>query len=330
MKLYKNKKKYTKTLFGKNKALYSSIMIAAVVIGLLTDTLKEQNFQETMAPTVVQSENADVLHDEQVTDGELTIHYLDVGHGDATLLTCDGMSMLIDCGDGTQGTKIQNYLQKRGIEKLDYLILTHPDKDHIGGAPVIITKFDIDTMFMSYYEKDNSTYDRLMETIEYKRQIWSTPEVGDSYQFGSAYFTVLAPNDIYEDSNDASIAIKLTHEDNDFLFTGDAEKKAEKDMVASGYDLSADVLHVGHHGSNSSTKKSFLEAVMPTYAVISCDYNGDYGHPRAEVLNRLRENGVKVFRTDEQGTIVATSDGKTITFNMSPSETWQAGEPKGN
>ena len=105
--------------------------------------------------------------------------------------------------------------------------MTHPDKDHIGGAPVIITKFDIDTMFMSYYEKDNSTYDRLMETIEYKRQIWSTPEVGDSYQFGSAYFTVLAPNDIYEDSNDASIAIKLTHEDNDFLFTGDAEKKAE-------------------------------------------------------------------------------------------------------
>ena len=103
MKSYKNKKKYTKTAFGKNKVLYTSIMIAAVVIGLLTDTLKEQNFQETMAPTVVQSENADVLHDEQVTDGELTIHYLDVGHGDATLLTCDGMSMLIDCGDDTQG-----------------------------------------------------------------------------------------------------------------------------------------------------------------------------------------------------------------------------------
>lgn len=302
-------------------------MIAAIAIGLLADTVKEKAAQETMATNAMQVSEQTM---QETVQGELTIHYLDVGHGDATLLTCDGMTMLIDCGDDTQGTNIQNYLQKRGIDKLDYLILTHPDKDHIGGAPVIITKFDIETMFMSYYEKDNSTYDRLMETIEYKRQVWSTPEVGDSYQFGSAYFTVLAPNDIYEESNDASIAIMLTHENNQFLFTGDAEKKAEKDMVKNGYDLKADVLHVGHHGSNSSTKKDFLEAVSPTYAVISCDYNGDYGHPRAEVLNRLREYGVKVFRTDEQGTIVAVSDGESITWNMSPSETWQAGEPKGN
>ncbi len=263
--------------------------------------------------------------------GELEVHFLDVGHGDSTVVVCGEHAMMIDCGDDTQGTKLQNYLTKHGVKKLEYLVLTHPDKDHIGGAPVIITKFSPGKVFQSDYYKDNRTAERLRETLQYERIDAVTPEVGAEYQLGEAYFTILAPNRDYEESNDSSIALLLHFGENTFLFTGDAEKEAEADMrensAVSGLSLKADVYQVGHHGSKSSSKKKFLEAVSPEFAVISCDYQGEYGHPHAEVLNRLREAGIQVFRTDEQGTIVAVSDGKNITWNCAPSESWIAGEP---
>lgn len=264
-------------------------------------------------------------------EGELEVHFLDVGHGDSTVILCGDHAMMIDCGDDSQGTKLQNYLIKHGVKKLDYLVLTHPDKDHIGGAPVILTKFPIDQVFQSDYYKDNKTADKLRQTLEYERIDAITPQVGAEYQLGEAYFTILAPVGEYEESNNSSIALLLHFGDNTFLFTGDAEKEAENDMVenstTSGLSLKADVYQAGHHGSKSSSKKKFLSAVSPEFAVISCDYQGDYGHPHAEVLNRLREAGIKVFRTDEQGTIVAVSDGKNITWNCAPSESWIAGEP---
>lgn len=264
-------------------------------------------------------------------EGELEVHFLDVGHGDSTVIACGEHAMMIDCGDDAQGTKLQNYLAKHGINKLDYLVLTHPDKDHIGGAPVIITKFPVGKVFESGFYKDNKTAEKLRQALKYERIETVVPEVGTEYQLGEAYFTILAPNRTYEDSNDSSIALLLHFGENTFLFTGDAEKEAESDMVengeTAGLSLKADVYQVGHHGSKSSSKKKFLEAVSPEFAVISCDYQGEYGHPHAEVLNRLRERGIQVFRTDEQGTVVAVSDGKSITWNCSPSESWIAGEP---
>ena len=263
--------------------------------------------------------------------GELEVHFLDVGHGDSTVVVCGEHAMMIDCGDDTQGTKLQYYLTKHGVKELEYLVLTHPDKDHIGGAPVIITKFSPGKVFQSGYYKDNRTAERLRETLQYERIDAVTPKVGEEYQLGEAYFTILAPNRAYEESNDSSIALLLHFGENTFLFTGDAEKEAEADMTKNSKDsalsLKADVYQAGHHGSRSSSKKKFLEAVSPEFAVISCDYQGEHGHPHAEVLNRLRKAGIQVFRTDEQGTIVAVSDGKNITWNCAPSESWIAGEP---
>lgn len=264
-------------------------------------------------------------------EGELEVHFLDVGHGDSTVVICGEHAMMIDCGDDAQGTKLQNYLTKHDIKKLDYLVLTHPDKDHIGGAPVILTKFPIDQVFESGYYKENKTAEKLRQTLKYERVNTITPKVGTEYQLGEAWFTILAPNGEYEESNNSSIALLLHFGNNTFLFTGDAEKEAESDMVENsknrGLSLKADVYQAGHHGSKSSSKKKFLQAASPEFAVISCDYQGEYGHPHAEVLNRLREAGIKVFRTDEQGTIVAVSDGKSIIWNCAPSESWIAGEP---
>ena len=258
---------------------------------------------------------------------EMNVHFMDVGQGDSTLITCGDHAMLIDTGDDSKGTTIQNYLQKQKVKTLDYLVLTHPDSDHIGGAPVIITKFDINKVFVSNFEKDNKTYQKLIQALDNKGLEYTTPKVGAQYSLGTAKITILAPNDEYDNPNDSSIALLVKNGDNTFLFTGDAGEDAEKDILANKKDISADVYKVGHHGSKYSTSQNFFKAVDPTYAVISCGEGNTYGHPHAETLNTFRTNGVKVYRTDEDGTIIATSDGKEITFNVPASETWKAGEP---
>lgn len=267
---------------------------------------------------------------EDIKAAEMEVHFIDVGQGDSTLIICDGHAMLIDAGDYSKGTAIQNYLQKQKVKKLDYLILTHPDSDHIGGAPVIISKFEIDKVFVSNYEKDNKTYQKLIQALDNKRLKYTTPEVGAQYVLGTAEITILAPNSTYDNPNDASIALMVRNGENKFLFTGDAGEDAEQDILAADVDLSADVYKAGHHGSRSSTSMNFFEAVSPACAVISCGEDNSYGHPHAETLNTFRMNGVKVYRTDEDGTIIASSDGKKITFNVPASETWKSGEPNGN
>lgn len=262
--------------------------------------------------------------------GELKVHYVDVGQGDAILITCDGESMLIDAGDNDKGTTVQSYLQSQGVTELRYVIGTHPDADHIGGLDVILTKFDCDMVMMPDVESDTATYRDVVDAMRYRDYTNTLPVVRERYELGSAAFTIVAPNGTgYSGDNDYSIGIKLTHGKNVFLFTGDAEDEAEGEMIQNGIDLRANVLKVGHHGSSTSTSDAFLEAVNPEFAVISCGEDNSYGHPHAETLNKLREKGVKVFRTDEEGTIVATSDGTTVTFNVPPSESWKAGEATG-
>jgi len=157
------------------------------------------------------------------------------------------------------------------------------------------------------------------------------PVVGETYTLGGATFTIVAPNvDYGNDMNDWSVGVLVQNGNNRFLFTGDAEEKAEEDILNNGIDISADVYAAAHHGSKTATSQAFLDKVSPTYVVISAGEGNKYGHPHAEVLNRLRAAGISVFRTDEQGTIVATSDGNDITWNCSPSESWKAGEPTGS
>lgn len=260
---------------------------------------------------------------------ELEVHYLDVGQGDATLIICDDHAMLIDAGDNSQGVRIQAYLKNQGIDSLDYVIGTHPDADHIGGLDVILYKFDCDTVIMPDYAKDTATYRDVLMAMRQKEYKQTLPEVGKVYTLGAAEFTITAPNSVYANSaNDNSVAILLQHGENRFLFTGDAEEESESDMLENGIDLSADVYKAAHHGSKTANTEAFMEAVAPSYAVISCGEENRYGHPHAEVLNRFREMGIQIFRTDTQGTVVASSDGKKITFNMSPDEDWKAGEPR--
>lgn len=259
----------------------------------------------------------------------LTVSFLDVGQGDATLLSCNGENMLIDAGENDQGTRVQNYLQKQGVESLKYVVGTHPHSDHIGGLDVVITKFDVENVILPKKDTDTRTYDDVIQSMIYKDITPIYPEIGDTFSLGSAEITILAPGDhnYRENLNDYSIALLVENGEDTFLFTGDAEEEAEYNIIKEGYDISADVYQVGHHGSRTSSSEEFLDAVNPECAVISCGENNEYGHPHAETLNKFRERGIKVYRTDEEGTIIATSTGNEITFDVPPSDTWKSGEP---
>ena len=260
----------------------------------------------------------------------LSVHFIDVGQGDAELITCDGHAMLIDAGGNDKGTTVQLYLKKQGVKSLDYIIGTHPDEDHIGGLDVIITKFTCNNIFLSGFTKDTKTYDDVLSAIQYKNEKSIVPKDNALYKLGSASFRIIGPDRTYETANDNSIVILLTYGKNKFLFAGDAEEAEENGILSTQKDLKADVYKVAHHGSRTASTSEFMKAVDPAYAVISCGENNDYGHPHAEVLNRFRSMGIKVYRTDEQGSIIATSDGSSITWNCAPSETWQAGEATGS
>lgn len=245
--------------------------------------------------------------------GELTVDYLDVGQGDCALIQTGDHAMLFDCGTDDKGTYIQNYLQKQGIEKLDYVIGSHSDSDHIGGMDVVVSKFDCETIFMSDFEKDTDSVRDVKLALEYRGYQATCPEPGEVYPLGDASFTILGPIWEYEgDSNNNSIAIRFTYGENSFLFTGDAQEEEEMDLVANGLTLQSDVYQVGHHGSDTATSWRFLTAVRPSYGVISCGKDNDYGHPHQEVLERLALMGTKILRTDEQGIVRITSDGENL------------------
>ena len=291
----------------------------------------EKSQSDTTSGEAVQSgqeEKAAKALDTSKPEGMLEVHYIDVGQGDATLIKCGSHAMLIDGGNNNKGTTVQLYLKKQGVESLDYVIGTHPDADHIGGLDVIVYKYNCDTVIMPDYEKDTKTYQELVDVIHDKNMKITYPVVGEQYALGEAKFTIIAPNSnsYGGNANDYSVAILLEYGKNRFLFTGDAEEASEAEMLTNGIDISADVYKVAHHGSRSASTQEFLIAVHPKYAVISCGEGNSYGHPHAEVLNRLRSMGVEVFRTDEQGSIIASSDGENINWNCSATDSWQSGE----
>lgn len=318
------------------KKYLSILLILCMCLTACTTTnqatsTSEKSQSDTTSGEAVQSgqeEKAAKAPDTSKPEGTLEVHYIDVGQGDATLIKCGSHAMLIDGGNNNKGTTVQLYLKKQGVESLDYVIGTHPDADHIGGLDVIVYKYNCDTVIMPDYEKDTKTYQELVDVIHDKNMKITYPVVGEQYVLGEAKFTIIAPNSnsYGGNANDYSVAILLEYGKNRFLFTGDAEEASEMEMLSNGIELSADVYKVAHHGSRSASTQEFLNAVHPKYAVISCGEGNSYGHPHAEVLNRLRSMGVEVFRTDEQGSIIASSDGENITWNCSATDSWQSGE----
>lgn len=314
-----------------NKKIWA-VLIALILLlsGCISPWMDDKSHNASDLNSEAQFQNKTIEHAEndsgRLTD-ELTVHFLDVGQGDCILITCGSNAMLIDAGDNSMGTTVEMYLKKQNIEKLDYVIGTHPDADHIGGLDVVIYNFDCGIIILPDFEKDTATYRDVIDTINHKNYKITRPRVSETYSLGQAEFTIISPvsDDYGDEANNYSVGIRLVYGDTSFLLAGDAEEEAERDMLNSGEELKADVYKASHHGSRTSNTEEFLAAVNPEYAVISCGENNSYGHPHAQTLNIFRGMGIKVFRTDEQGAIIIKSDGKELTFNCSPSESWKAG-----
>lgn len=246
----------------------------------------------------------------------LQVHFIDVGQGDATLITYDGHAMLIDGGDNSKGTAIQKYLMDNGIEKLDYVIGTHPDADHIGGLDVIIYKFNCDNIIMPDVGKDTKSYEDLIMSIEEKDYEIINPKEDMKLYMGDVEFTVLSPNKdkTYEDINDYSIVLRMEYKDISFIFAGDAGKLVMEDILTKDVELDCDVYKVAHHGSADSYCEDFYNKMSPAYMIISCGKDNDYNHPHKEIMDYIDKNNIITYRTDQNGDIVAYTDGEKIAW----------------
>ncbi len=261
------------------------------------------------------SVHSDIPKSYDQNGGKLVAHYLDVGQGDSIFIELpNDQTMLIDSGENYHGAAIIEYIKDCGRKKIDYLVGTHPHSDHVGSMAYIIRNFDIGSVYLPDAATNTYTYEKMLEAIKKKGLKVTTAKTGvnilsDSDE--SLDINILAPSTTknVKNLNNTSVVLKIKYADTSFLFTGDAEKSELKTLNG---DLSADVLKVGHHGSDTSTPQTLVDAVKPKIAVISVGKDNDYGHPSAKTLKRLENAGCEIYRTDQQQTIAVTSDGKNI------------------
>ena len=283
---------------------FKGILLLLSMLFALTGCAVSEATQHGMAVDTIQTE--DVL---------LRVDFLNVGQADCALLSTIGHYMVIDGGNNGDADTILSYLEGQGVEKLDAVVGTHPHEDHIGSLDAIINHFDVDAVYMPKIMHTSKTFEDVLDAVANKGLKIKSPSPGDTIDFNGLEIEVLGPQREYKDFNNNSIVLKVNAGETAFLFTGDAEETAEKDILQAGYDLQADVLKVGHHGSSTSSSQAFLQAVKPKYAVISVGVGNSYHHPEEEALQRLQSIGAEIYRTDLQGNIVCTTDGKNIAFN---------------
>jgi competence protein ComEC len=244
--------------------------------------------------------------------GKLNIDFIDVGQGDSIFISLpNGKNALIDTGEGDETVR---FLKSKGVKTIDYLIATHPHADHIGGMAAVINTFNVKSMYMTNAVHTTKTFENLLDAIEQKGLSINTVSAGLSlFDFGNVKAEFIAPNsESYSNLNNYSAVLLLSYNNNRFLFMGDAEREEEAKILSKSYDISADVIKIGHHGSSSSSSLAFINAVKPKYAVISCGAENLYGHPDLVTLAIL--SNTKILRTDLNGNIVFTSDGNKISY----------------
>lgn len=245
----------------------------------------------------------------------MKIHYLDVGQGDSTFLELpNGEVMLIDAAESTQGDMIIQYIKKLGYSKIDYIICTHPHADHIGGMAQVMRNFEIGEIYMPKVATTTKTVENLLNTIKEKEATIYIAKAGiHILNEEHLKIDILAPNrDTYSNLNNYSAVLKITFQNTKFLFMGDAEEMSENEITQ---DVQADVIKVGHHGSDTSSSQSFVDNVKAEYAILSVGLDNSYHHPSQTILERWQNANAKIYRTDLNGTILITTDGKTIEIN---------------
>ena len=248
-----------------------------------------------------------------VSGGEVQFHFIDVGQGDAALIRTEAGNILIDAGTNSSEDELKAYLNSYGVTDIEYAIFTHPHEDHIGGADMVLATYNVKNVILPNATATSQTFDRMMDGIEAEgcKVIEATPDW--TFKVGEVIFTILAPiSETYSNTNNYSVVVRVDYGETSVLFTGDAELESEEEMLARYRlkgTLDCDLLKSGHHGSDTSSGQDFLNAVTPTYAVISVGEGNTYDHPKQETLTKYEAMGMKVYRTDKEGSIVFISTG---------------------
>lgn len=252
----------------------------------------------------------------RVADTDFAVYYLDVDQSDCSIVVCDGKVMVIDTGTYPQLAEIQEALYTLEVDTIDYLVITHQHDDHMSCAERLIGIYNIKNIIMPRLSEENAvnteTYTRLQHAIADYGVNPIAAQNGDTFALGSASVEILAPLKQYKELNNMSIVMKINYGETSFLFQGDAESQVENDLLYSDYDVTADVLKLGHHGSKTASTEKYLDAVNPQIAIISCGQGNSYGHPRDTVMECLAERDIDYYITVDSGDITVTSNGKDI------------------
>ncbi|MDR1735160.1 MAG: MBL fold metallo-hydrolase [Oscillospiraceae bacterium] len=246
----------------------------------------------------------------------LTAVYIDVGQGDSEFIRLpNGDTILIDAGEPEEADNVIAVLKQYNVTALDYVIATHPHEDHIGGMAEVLNTYPVENLYMPNATQNTAVYKNLISAAQAQNlKVQYVTGGMELFNDGNLTAEYVAPNaEKYSDLNNYSAVLRIAYGTTSFLFTGDAEKLSEEEILSKGFNIQATVLKVGHHGSDSSSCADFLNAVNPTYAVISCGLNNKYGHPSPSTISALQARNIQIFRTDLQGTITAVSDGSTVT-----------------
>lgn len=291
---------------------------------LLIGCSTSEQFSEKNIPSTGDAPKTISVNKSQTSD--LEVHFLDVGQGLSIFARSDGQTLIYDGGDRSTSSFVVSYLKKQGVKEIDYLISSHYDADHLAGLIGCLNAFDIHHVISSDYEHDTKLYTSFIDAVQDNDLTMQHPQTGTEFAFGSGRITVLAPDEIVNDSNANSVVIKLTNGDHSFIFTGDADHKSEAVMCSSDLDLSCDVLSISHHGSATATSYEFLQETLPETAVISAGKNNSYGHPHRDVMDKLESMEIDIYRSDIQGTVIAVSNGTELTWNTEPCNDYSPGD----
>ncbi|MCL2577235.1 MAG: MBL fold metallo-hydrolase [Defluviitaleaceae bacterium] len=247
-------------------------------------------------------------------EGEIIVSFLDIGQGDSIVIRSSEHAVLIDAGEHRNRNVVLDYLKEVGITRLDYVVATHPHSDHIGGLVTVLRDFEIGLVLMPEVTNDSQIFENFLDVILNNHIDTHFPVPGEVFRAGIIELTAVSPPpDGLRGVNNNSLVMRLEHGQTSFLFTGDAETDAEHWIVQNTRNLRSNVLKIGHHGSRTSTSEEFLDAVIPSIAVLQVG-NNQWGHPHEEILQRLKSRGISIYRTDELGTIRMITNGQAIYF----------------
>lgn len=308
----------------KTKLITLTIVIISVLFVLFEEGLTNIQFDSTLFDNIqlFTTDNNDNSNDiAESTEGminPISVHFIDVGQGDSTLIQTATHNILIDAGEDSAEKDVINYLNKLNITKLDYVVATHPHSDHIGGLDGVINNFEVTNILMPDVTHTTKTFENLITAIETNNTNVIIAQANQTITLDDITYTVLSPlRTSYDNLNNYSVVIKMDYNNVSFMFGGDAEKLVETDILNNNYNVDVDILKVSHHGSNTSSSPDFISAMSPTVAVISCGLNNDYGHPHQEVLQTLTANNAKLYTTPDLGNITVTTDGNLISVTSS-------------